>query len=86
MIDLFWKRIKTIWQLLSDIESFHHTWYISEYRYIKRWIKKLHWYNDENSKMIAWQLVRYANKILMENIKAKKCDYLQFQYYNFSLK
>ena len=85
-MDLFWKKPLIIWQVLSDIESFYHAWYITEYRYIQRWIKKLHSYDDENCKMIAWQLVRYANRILKENIEAKKCDYLQFQYYNFSLK
>ncbi len=86
MIDIFWKRVLTIWRLLSSIESFFHTWYISEYHYIQKYLKELHWYKDEHSKMIAGQLVRYANRILKENIEAKKCDYIQFQYYKFSLK
>lgn len=85
MIDIFWKRVETIWTILSEIESFYHTWYITEFKYIQIWIKKLHSYNDEYSKMIAWQLVRYANRILKENIEAKKCDYLLYENGKFSL-
>lgn len=60
-MDLFWKRVIVIWTILSDIETLYKIGYQREAYFIQLNINELHSYDDDYSKMIAWQLVRYAN-------------------------
>ena len=79
-----WKRVILIWEVLYYIEMFYHTWYITDIQQTANLLEKLQKYNDEHTKMITWQLIRYANSILGKVIKDKKGDYEKVKSFKFS--
>lgn len=80
MIDLFWKRVINIWNILFNIELFYTTWNKKEVDNIVYYINELKKYDDEHTKMISGQLVRYSNYVLDYVIYNGKWDYKDFRF------